>query len=105
MIVNPTDKPAVQWAIEQGYLFSYVREYGLPEPSLQVGMGLSTAFFNRGRLVCWRANADGANLDDLLRELGSLLGFCTLNGAYLPQGSCTASKHNGHPSKDGATRS
>jgi hypothetical protein len=85
MIVHPTDKPAVQWAVEHGYVFSYVREYGLPEPSLRVALGMSTAFFNAGQLVCWRASAGGNDLDQLMRELASLFGFCTLNRGYLPQ--------------------
>lgn len=88
MIVNPTDRAAIQWAMEQGYMFSYVREYGLPEPSLQIGLGLSTAFFNSGRLVAWRASATGEHFDDLMRELAALLGFCSLSRAYVPQHLC-----------------
>jgi hypothetical protein len=85
MIVHPADKSAVQWAVEHGYLFGYVREHGLPDPSLQISMGLSIAFFNAGRLVHWRARADGKQIDELMKELASLLGFCTVSRGYLPE--------------------
>lgn len=85
VIVHPADKSAVKWAIEHGYLFGYVREHGLPDPSLQIRLGFSIAFFNAGRLVQWRALADGRDLDELMKELASLLGFCTLSRGYLPE--------------------
>ncbi len=84
-MVHPADKRAVKWALDNGYPFNYVREHGLPDPSLQVCLGLSNAFFSRGHLVEWRARAEGTHLDDLMRELTCLFGFCTLSGAYRPQ--------------------
>ena len=57
MIVHPADGPIVIWAAAAGFEYRYVREYGLPEPSLCVQLGLTTAYFHAGRLVHWRADA------------------------------------------------
>ncbi len=85
MIVHPADRPIVQWAVEQGYECEYLREYGLPEPSLRVQLGVSSAFFEAGRLVHWRADADGRYLDQLMSELASLFGLCARTDAYPQQ--------------------
>lgn len=85
MIVHPADRRIVQWAIERGYLFSYVREHGLPEPCLRVCLGQSSAFFKAGRLVHWLAQVDARRLDLLMFELTSLFGFCSSVRALPPQ--------------------
>ena len=85
MIVHQGDAPAVQWAVEHGYPFGYVREHGLPDPSLQIHLGLSIACFKGGYLVHWRAMADGERIDELMKELASLFGFCTIGRGYSPE--------------------
>jgi len=85
MIVHPADRPIVKWAIDQGYGYEYVREYGLPQPSLRVRLGLSTATFDAGQLIHWRADVDGRYLDQLMFELTCLFGLCALVGAQPEQ--------------------
>ena len=85
MIVHPADRSIVTWAVERGFPHEYVREYGLPEPSLRVRLGLSSAFFKAGRLVHWRADVQGQYIDQLMYELTNLFGFCGPNRAYPQQ--------------------
>ena len=85
MIVHPADRPVVEWAAEAGFEYRYVREYGLPEPSLCVQLGMTTAYFHAGRLIHWRADAAAQYLDQLMFELTSLFGFCRQAGAYPEQ--------------------
>jgi len=85
MIIHHADRPVVKWAIDHGYPYEYLREYGLPEPSLRVQLGLSSAFFEAGRLVHWRAEADARYLDQLMAELVSLYSLCARTRAYPPQ--------------------
>ncbi len=94
MIVHPADQSTVTWALEHRYPFAYVREYGLPEPSLQVRLGVSIAWFHAGRLVHWRGDTDGDCLDQLMLELASLLCFCTTLSGDLPE-CVRAWKHGG----------
>ena len=85
MIIHQADREVVKWAIDQGYPYEYVREYGLPEPTLCVRLGLSRAFFRAGRLVHWRADANAIHLDQLMYELSRLFGWCTLFRAFPKQ--------------------
>jgi hypothetical protein len=85
MIVHPADHPIVTWAAAAGFEHRYVREYGLPEPSLCVQLGLTTAYFHAGRLVHWRAEAAAQYLDQLMFELTCLFGFCHRAKAYPKQ--------------------
>jgi hypothetical protein len=85
MIVHPADRSIVKWAVEDGFVHGYVREYGLPEPALRVQLGMTTAFFHAGRLVHWRAEAAAQHLDQLMFELTRLFGFCHQAGAYPEQ--------------------
>ena len=82
MIVHPADREIVKWAVEQGYSYEYLREYGLPEPSLRIRLGMSCAFFRAGRLIHWRADVNSRYLDQLMFELTFLFGFCAQAGAY-----------------------
>lgn len=82
MIVHHADRDIVKWAIDNGYVYEYVREYGLPEPSLRIHLGLSTAYFKAGQLIHWRADADASYMDQLMAELASLFGWCTQSRAY-----------------------
>lgn len=85
MIVHPEDRPAVTWAVEEGFEHQYVREYGVPEPALRIRLGMTTAFFHAGRLVHWRAEAAAEYLDQLMFELTRLFTFCREAGAYPEQ--------------------
>lgn len=82
MIIHHRDKDVVKWAIDQGHTYEYAREYGLPEPCLRVHLGVSVAFFHAGRLVRWRADAEGGQMDQLMCELTSLFGLCAAVRAY-----------------------
>ena len=86
MMIRSTDRPIVKWAIDQGFAYEYAREYGLPQPSLRVRMGFSTAYFEDGQLIRWYADVEGAKLDQLMFELTSLFLGCTQSGA-LPKTS------------------
>ena len=85
MIVHPADRRIVTWAAGAGFEHRYVREYGLPEPSLCVQLGMTTAYFHAGRLVHWRADAAAQYLDQLMFELTRLFGFCRQAEAYPKQ--------------------
>ena len=85
MVVHPADRSIVTWAVEQGYPHEYVREYGLPDPSLRIRLGMSSAFFSAGRLIHWRADVNGQYLDQLMYELSCLFGFCARIQAYPKQ--------------------
>ena len=82
MIIHHADRQIIKWAIDHGFSYEYVREYGLPDPTLRIPLGVSTAFFKAGELVHWRANADARHLDQLMFELTSLFGLCAEVGAY-----------------------
>jgi hypothetical protein len=85
MIIHHADRLLVKWAIDSGYPYEYIREYGLPEPVLRVRLGLSTAFFEAGTLVHWRADVDATHMDQLMYELTSLFGLCAQAKAYPAQ--------------------
>ena len=85
MIVHPADRRIVKWAVEEGFAYGYVREYGLPEPCLRVRLGMTTAYFHAGRLAHWRADAAADYLDQLMFELMRLFAFCRQAGAYPKQ--------------------
>jgi hypothetical protein len=85
MIIHPADRPVVKWAVDNGFIYGYRREHGLPDPSLLVQLGVSNAFFKEGRLVHLRADVDGSNLDQLMFELTSLFGICAAARGYLMQ--------------------
>jgi hypothetical protein len=76
MIIHPADRFVVKWAVDHGFSYEYLREYGLPEPCLRVQLGVSSAFFKAGELVHWRADVQGCYLDQLMFELTSLFGLC-----------------------------
>lgn len=82
MMIRQTDRTIVKWAMDQGFAYEYAREYGLPDPSLRVRMGLSTAYFAAGRLVHWQAHVDAHDLDQLMFELTSLFLGCQQSGAF-----------------------
>lgn len=85
MIIHHADRAVVKWAIDRGYPYEYIREYGLPEPSLRIQLGLSTAYFQAGRLLRRRADADAEYMDQLMYELASLFSWCSLSKAYPKQ--------------------
>jgi len=85
MIINSADRAIVKWAVDHGYEYEYLREYGLPEPSLRVKLGLSSAFFEAGHLIHWRADVSGGYLDQLMCELTCLFGLCARTKAYPKQ--------------------
>lgn len=85
MIVQQADRPIVKWAVDNGLVYSYQREYGMPEPALCVRLGLSRAYFAHGQLVHWRADAPGQFLDQLMFELTCLFTLCRQIDAYPPQ--------------------
>ncbi len=85
MIIRDCDRAVVKWAVDQGYPYAYVREHGLPDPSLRIHLGLSTAYFEGGRLVHWRAESPGRHMDQLMFELTSLFGCCASANAYPEQ--------------------
>ncbi len=85
MIVHPADRQIVTWAVEEGFAYGYVREYGLPEPCLRVRLGMTTAYFHAGRLSHWRADAAADYLDQFMFELTRLFAFCRQAGAYPKQ--------------------
>jgi hypothetical protein len=85
MIVHPADRLIVKWAVDGGFSHAYAREYGLPDPCLRVHLGMSSAYFNEGQLVLWRAEADAKYLDQLMFELTRLFVFCAESDAYPPQ--------------------
>jgi hypothetical protein len=85
MVIHPADRMLVNWAIESGHPFEYVREEGLPEPALRIQLGVSTAFFHNGKLVRWRADTRAEHMDQLMFELTSFFGFCSKTDVYPPQ--------------------
>lgn len=85
MIIHHADRPVVKWAVDSGYPYEYVREYGLPQPVLRVRLGLSTAFFEAGTLVHWRVDADARYMDQLMFELTSLFSWCAQFNGYPEQ--------------------
>lgn len=85
MIIHPADRDVVKWAVDQGFVYEYTREYGLPEPSLRIRLGLSSAFFLAGQLIHWRADVDAGYLDQLMAELTWLFGWCAIAKAYPQQ--------------------
>lgn len=85
MIIHASDRPIVKWAVDNGYPYEYVREYGLPQPALQVRLGMSTAYFEAGTLIHWRADVEARNMDQLMYELSCLFGLCAQANAYPDQ--------------------
>jgi len=85
MIIHHADRAVVKWAIDRGYPYEYIREYGLPEPVLRIQLGMSTALFHKGRLLRWRADAEAEYMDQLMYELASLFGWCSISKAYPAQ--------------------
>jgi hypothetical protein len=85
MIIHQADRPIVKWAVDSGFPYRYVREYGLPEPALHICLGMSSAFFKAGRLVHWRADVPACHLDQLMSELTALFGACARARAYPEQ--------------------
>src|SRR5687768_4947240 len=85
MIIHPCDRDVVKWAVDHGFSYNYLREYGLPEPCLRVQLGVSCAFFNAGQLVHLRASVQGCYLDQLMFELTSLFGICAQARSYALQ--------------------
>jgi hypothetical protein len=83
MLIDEKDRPIVRWAIEKAYTFDYCRENGLPDPCLRIRLGLSTAFFHKGKLVHWAASSAGEHLDHLLQEMTLLFGLCAERKAYV----------------------
>ena len=82
MIIHPADCSIVRWAIGQGFSYTYVREYGLPDPCLRVQLGVTSAYFSAGCLVLWRAEAYAKYMDQLMFELTRLFAFCAQVNAY-----------------------
>ena len=85
MIIHQADRQIVKWAIDSGYIYEYTREYGLPEYSLRVRLGLSSTYFKAGRLIHWRADVDAHYLDQLMCELMLLFGLCAQADIYPSQ--------------------
>ncbi len=82
MRVDERDRGVIRWAVEKAYRFDYCRENGLPDPCLRVRLGLSRAFFHKGKLVHWSAESSGDYLDQLMYEMTSLFAMCARNRAY-----------------------
>lgn len=82
MLIDERDRGVIRWATEKAYTFDYCRPNGLPDPCLQVRLGLSRAFFHRGKLVHWSADSSGDHLDQLMFEMASLFAMCAQNRAY-----------------------
>ena len=85
MLVRSSDRALVKWAVDNGYRCEYLREYGLPDPVLRIQLGTSSAYFNDGRLVRWRAEVDARYLDQLMCELTHLFLCCAQHHAYPEQ--------------------
>ncbi len=85
MIVHPADRSVVKWAVDHARPYEYVREYGLPDHSLRVELGVSRAYFKCGQLIHWRASVNGEHFDQLMFELASLVRLCTSLNGYPPQ--------------------
>lgn len=83
MLVDEKDRPIVRWAIEKAFPFEYRREACLPDPCLRVRLGLSMAYFHKGKLVHWCADCDGDYLDQLMYEMTSLFSLCAKERAYV----------------------
>jgi hypothetical protein len=85
MIIHPTDRHIVKWAVDRGFPHEYRREYNLPDRCLAVHLGLSTAYFHEGKLAHFRADTQACYMDQLMYELTLLFGFCAQNRAYPDQ--------------------
>lgn len=85
MVIHPADRHVVKWAIDHARPYEYVREYGLPDNSLRVELGVSRAYFKSGQLVHWRASVNGEHFDQLMFELATLVRLCTALQGYPPQ--------------------
>ncbi len=83
MFVDEHDQPVVRWAMEKAYSFEYCRPHDLPDPCLRVRMGLTHAYFHKGKLVHWWGESDGGRLDELMFEMASLFAMCTRERAYV----------------------
>ena len=83
MLIDEDDQHVVRWALEKAYTFEYRRQNDLPDPCLPVQLGLSTAFFHKGKLVYWSADCPGSYLDQLMLEMTSLFAMCSTCRAYV----------------------
>jgi len=83
MWIDEPDRRIVRWAIDKAFTFDYCRENGLPDPCLRVRLGLSTAYFHKGKLVHWAAASGGEHLDHLLHEMTLLFLLCAQVKAYV----------------------
>ncbi len=76
MIVEPSDRELVKWAVDHSVPWYYAHEHGLPDPCLRIQYGHLTAYFCRGRLTRLWAHADEAFLDDMFQQLLELFDLC-----------------------------
>jgi hypothetical protein len=83
MLIDEHDRSIVRWAMERAYPFEYCRQNGLPEPCLRVYLGLSRAYFHKGKLIHLSAESPGNCLDQFVQEMALLFAMCTQQRAYV----------------------